>query len=56
MVIKIDFTRTAVSIKSYQKKWLESHREINFSGFVQTKLDELIDNFKQINKNNEKKE
>ena len=32
-----------VTIREDQDKWLKEHRSINFSGFVQEKLDELIE-------------
>ena len=31
-----------VSIREDQDKWLKEHKSVNFSGFVQEKLDELI--------------
>ena len=31
-----------VTIREDQDEWLKEHRSINFSGFVQEKLDELM--------------
>lgn len=31
-----------VTIREDQNEWLKEHRSINFSGFVQEKLDELM--------------
>ncbi len=33
----------AITIREDQDKWLRDHRELNFSAFVQKKLDEEID-------------
>jgi hypothetical protein len=44
-----------ITIRKDQDKWIRNHTEINFSGFVQTKVDELVNNFKLIEKNNKKK-
>lgn len=32
-----------VTIREDQDKWLREHRAVNFSGFVQEKLDELME-------------
>ena len=40
----MQMVRRMISIRDDQDKWLESHKEINFSGWVQKKLDEEIDN------------
>ena len=36
-----------VTIREDQDKWLKKHRSVNFSGFVQEKLDELIEKEKK---------
>jgi len=33
----------AITIREDQDKWLRDHRELNFSAFVQKRLDEEID-------------
>ena len=35
--------RRAISIRPDQDVWLKNHRELNFSAFVQKKLDEEIE-------------
>lgn len=33
----------SVTIRPDQDEWLRSHKELNFSAFIQKKLDEVID-------------
>ncbi len=36
--------KRTITVREDQDNWLKNHLEINFSGFVQTKLDLLIKN------------
>lgn len=36
-----------ISIREEQNEWLQKHRSINLSGFIQEKLDELIEKEKE---------
>lgn len=38
--------RRNVNIREEQQEWLQNHPEINFSGYVQKKLDELMETYK----------
>jgi len=40
---KMKMKAKVVSIREEQDRWLKEHKSINFSGFVQEKLDELIE-------------
>ena len=49
MPFKSKFCLKAVSIRRDQQRWLEKQYSLNFSGFVQEKIDELIEQKKDPN-------
>ena len=49
-----NYVNTIVSVRKDHKEWLKEHPEINFSGFVRVKLQELIETDKKNNKKNKK--
>lgn len=42
MGFKSDFVYCTITIRRDQKKWLDEQNALNFSGFVQQQIDELM--------------